>query len=192
MATTLEVVLLYLIAAVAGVVVCRSLRLPPMLGYLAVGVLIGPNALALARDSAGVKYLAEFGVVFLMFVIGLEFNLPKLRSMRKLVFGLGLWQVALTMLGAVIGNTLLAAGFGLLGVVWGLDWPGALVLGSAVAMSSTAIVVKMMAEQTAPAMVAARWNRVSPSFTQNCPRATPSAANTSTHTWTIRTGTAPA
>ncbi|MBA3625664.1 MAG: cation:proton antiporter, partial [Methylibium sp.] len=97
MATTLEVVLLYLIAAVLGVVLCRSLKLPPMLGYLAVGVLIGPNALALAEDSANVEYLAEFGVVFLMFVIGLEFNLPKLRSMRTLVFGLGLSQVALTM-----------------------------------------------------------------------------------------------
>ena len=147
MATTLEVVLLYLVAAVAGVVACRSLRLPPMLGYLAVGVVIGPNALALARDSAGVKYLAEFGVVFLMFVIGLEFNLPKLRSMRKLVFGLGLSQVALTMAGALVGNALLAWGFSLAGVAWGLGWQGALVLGSAVAMSSTAIVVKMMAER---------------------------------------------
>ncbi|MEY8876832.1 MAG: cation:proton antiporter, partial [Leptothrix sp. (in: b-proteobacteria)] len=80
MATTLEVALLYLIAAVAGVVGCRLVKLPAMLGYLLVGVVIGPNALALARDSAGVSYLAEFGVVFLMFVIGLEFNLPKLRS----------------------------------------------------------------------------------------------------------------
>ena len=62
MATTLELVLLYLIAAVAGVVVCRLAKLPPMLGYLAVGVLIGPNAMALAKDSAGVRYLAEFGV----------------------------------------------------------------------------------------------------------------------------------
>jgi CPA2 family monovalent cation:H+ antiporter-2 len=51
MATTLEVVLLYLVAAVLGVVACRSLKLPPMLGYLVVGVLIGPNALALAKDS---------------------------------------------------------------------------------------------------------------------------------------------
>ena len=51
-----------------------------MLGYLAVGVLIGPNALALAQNSDGVQHLAEFGVVFLMFVIGLEFNLPKLRA----------------------------------------------------------------------------------------------------------------
>ena len=147
MATTLELVLLYLVAAVLGVVACRMLRLPPMLGYLAVGVLIGPNALALAKDTAGVKYLAEFGVVFLMFVIGLEFNLPKLRSMRTLVFGLGLSQVLLTVLGAVAGNALLALGFGWAGVQWGLGWQGAVVLGSAMAMSSTAIVVKLMAER---------------------------------------------
>ncbi len=120
MATTLEVVLLYLVAAVAGVVVCRTLKLPPMLGYLAVGVLIGPNALALAGDPAAARALAEFGVVFLMFVIGLEFNLPKLRSMRSLVFGLGLSQVGLTILGAVIGNVLLAAGFAALGRAWDL------------------------------------------------------------------------
>src|SRR5882762_11024720 len=73
MASTLELVLLYLVAAVGGVVVCRLAKLPPMLGYLVVGVLIGPNAMALAKDAGGVGYLAEFGVVFLMFVIGLEF-----------------------------------------------------------------------------------------------------------------------
>ena len=147
MATTLELVLLYLVAAVLGVVGCRLLKLPPMLGYLAVGVLIGPNALALAKDTAGVKYLAEFGVVFLMFVIGLEFNLPKLRSMRTLVFGLGLSQVVLTVLGAVAGNALLTVAYAWLGVQWQLGWPGAIVLGSAMAMSSTAIVVKLMAER---------------------------------------------
>jgi len=147
MATTFELVLLYLVAAVLGVVACRMLRLPPMLGYLVVGVLIGPNALALAKDTAGVKYLAEFGVVFLMFVIGLEFNLPKLRSMRTLVFGLGLSQVVITVLGALLGNALLAAGFGWLGWQWGLGWQGAIVLGSAMAMSSTAIVVKLLAER---------------------------------------------
>ncbi len=147
MATTLELVLLYLVAAVLGVVGCRLLKLPPMLGYLAVGVLIGPNALALAKDTAGVKYLAEFGVVFLMFVIGLEFNLPKLRSMRTLVFGLGLSQVVLTVLGAVAGNALLTLAYAWVGVQWELGWQGAIVLGSAMAMSSTAIVVKLMAER---------------------------------------------
>ncbi len=148
MATTLEVVLLYLVAAVLGVVACRSLKLPPMLGYLVVGVLIGPNALALAKDNASVEYLAEFGVVFLMFVIGLEFNLPKLRSMRTLVFGLGLSQVLLTIAGTLAGHAMLVLSWpGLTGSDWQMSWQGALVLGSAMAMSSTAIVVKLMAER---------------------------------------------
>ena len=148
MASTLELVLLYLVAAVLGVVVCRTLKLPPMLGYLVVGVLIGPNALALAGDNAGVRYLAEFGVVFLMFVIGLEFNLPKLRSMRSLVFGLGLWQVTLTLAGTLIGHVLLSYTWqAITGQSWEMSWRGAVVLGGAMAMSSTAIVVKLMAER---------------------------------------------
>jgi len=145
--SSLALVLLYLVAAVAGVVLCRMAKLPPMLGYLAVGVLIGPNATALAKDSPSVSYLAEFGVVFLMFVIGLEFNLPKLNSMRKLVFGLGLSQVALTMLAAVGGNLLLAWALSLAGRSWGLNWQSSVALGGALAMSSTAIVVKLMAER---------------------------------------------
>jgi CPA2 family monovalent cation:H+ antiporter-2 len=147
MASTFELVLLYLIAAVAGVVACRLARLPPMLGYLAAGVLIGPNAMALAKDSGGVRYLAEFGVVFLMFVIGLEFNLPKLKSMRKLVFGLGLAQVVLTIIGTVMGHYLLTWVFSFTSRPWELSWQGAMVLASAMAMSSTAIVVKMMADR---------------------------------------------
>ncbi|MCM0608365.1 MAG: monovalent cation:proton antiporter-2 (CPA2) family protein [Ideonella sp. WA131b] len=148
MASTLELVLLYLVAAVLGVVACRLLKLPPMLGYLVVGILIGPNALAFAQDSAGVKYLAEFGVVFLMFVIGLEFNLPKLKSMRTLVFGLGLSQVLLTMLVTVAGHFALVWAYAsVLQGTWQMDWRGAIVLGGALAMSSTAIVVKLMVER---------------------------------------------
>ncbi len=148
MATTLELTLLYLAAAVLGVVIFRSLKLPPMLGYLVVGVVIGPHALAFAQDSAGVRYLAEFGVVFLMFVIGLEFNLPKLRSMRTLVFGLGMSQVLLTMAGAVIGHLLLVWVWPHLSSrPWEMGWQGAVVLGGAMAMSSTAIVAKMLAER---------------------------------------------
>ncbi len=148
MATTLELVLLYLVAAVLGVTACRWLKLPPMLGYLVVGVLIGPNALALAQDSASVKYLAEFGVVFLMFVIGLEFNLPRLRSMRTLVFGLGLSQVGLTMAGTLAGHFALVWLYArVFGGAWQMSWQGAVVLGGAMAMSSTAILVKLMAER---------------------------------------------
>ena len=147
MASTLDLTLLYLLAAVVGVVGCRLLRLPAILGYLFVGIVIGPNALALAQDSAGIGYLAEFGVVFLMFVIGLEFNLPRLNSMRRLVFGLGMGQVVLTIAGAVMGNVLLAWLFKVAGHAWDLRWPGAIALGAALAMSSTAIVAKMMAER---------------------------------------------
>ena len=105
--SSLALTLLYLLAAVLGVVTCRSLKLPPMLGYLAAGVLIGPHALALAQNSEGVRHLGEFGVVFLMFAIGLGFSLPKLRAMRKQVFGLGLMQVVLTM---VVLTVLLVGG----------------------------------------------------------------------------------
>ncbi|MDQ2927313.1 MAG: cation:proton antiporter [Pseudomonadota bacterium] len=147
MVSSLEQTLLFLLAAVVGVVVCRLARLPPILGYLGVGVLIGPNALALSGDPAGVAYLAEFGIVFLMFVIGLEFNLPKLRGMRRLVFGLGSSQVVLTMLAAVAGNALLTWALALAGRSWGLGWQSAVALGGALAMSSTAIVGKLMADR---------------------------------------------
>jgi CPA2 family monovalent cation:H+ antiporter-2 len=147
MVSTLELTLLYLVAAVAGVVFCRLARLPPMLGYLAVGVVVGPNALAIGGDATGVNYLAEFGIVFLMFVIGLEFNLPKLQSMKRLVFGLGLSQVVLTMFAALAGNAALTSLFMASGRTWGLGWQSALVLGAALAMSSTAIVVKLMADR---------------------------------------------
>ena len=141
---SLDIALLYLVAAVAGVVLCRLAKLPPMLGYLAVGVLIGPNALALAQDSAGVRYLAEFGVVFLMFVIGLEFSLPKLRAMRRHVFGLGLLQVVLTITLTTLGSMLLDWW---LPQWWKLEWYNALALGGVMAMSSTAIVVKLVADR---------------------------------------------
>ena len=142
--TALELTLLYLLAAVLGVVVCRSLKLPPMLGYLAVGVVIGPNALALAQNADGVRHLGEFGVVFLMFVIGLEFNLPKLRSMRRHVFGLGLLQVASTVVLVTFGSLFLAT---LAPTLWDMPWQAALVLSGAMAMSSTAVVVKLLSER---------------------------------------------
>ena len=142
--TGLEITLLYLLAAVLGVVTCRYFQLPPMLGYLAVGVAIGPNALGLSQNSDSVRHVGEFGVVFLMFVIGLEFNLPKLRAMRKHVFGLGLLQVAVTILVATLAAIGLSAA---LPEIFGMSWQAALALSCALAMSSTAIVVKLMIER---------------------------------------------
>lgn len=142
--TSLELTLLYLLAAVLGVVACRFWKLPPMLGYLAVGVLMGPNALALAQNSEGVLHLAEFGVVFLMFVIGLEFNLPKLKRMRGHVFGLGSMQVILTMGFVTVGSMFLAS---MAPTLWHMKWQTALALSCALVMSSTAIVIKMMVDR---------------------------------------------
>ena len=144
--TALELTLLYLLAAVLAVATCRWLKLPAILGYLTAGVLMEPHTLGLAfgQDADSIKYLAEFGVVFLMFVIGLEFNLPKLRAMRRHVFGLGLAQVALTMALVTLGSVLLAR---LAPTAWPLSWQTSLALSGAMAMSSTAIVVKMMADR---------------------------------------------
>ena len=142
--SSLALTLLYLLAAVLGVVTCRSLKLPPMLGYLAAGVLIGPHAMALAQNSEGVRHLGEFGVVFLMFAIGLEFSLPKLLAMRKQVFGLGLMQVLATMAVVTVGGVALSHW---VGGIWDIGWQTALALSGVLAMSSTAIVVKLMAER---------------------------------------------
>ena len=142
--TSLELTLLYLLAAVLGVVGCRFLKLPPMLGYLVVGVVIGPNALAFAQNSEGIRHLAEFGVVFLMFVIGLEFNLHKLKAMRHFVFGLGFFQVVLTILIVTTVSIFLSV---MAPTLWGMRWQTALTLAGAMAMSSTAIVIKLMSDR---------------------------------------------
>ena len=145
--SSLDATLLYMLATVLGVALFRSLRLPVMPSYLLVGVLIGPHTLGLVKDTDEVRHLAEFGVVFLMFVIGLEFSLSRLRQMRKMVFGLGLGQVTLTIAGSVVVNFLLALLFAWLGKHWDLSWQGAVAMGSILAMSSTAIVARLMAER---------------------------------------------
>ncbi|MES2047031.1 MAG: monovalent cation:proton antiporter-2 (CPA2) family protein [Pseudomonadota bacterium] len=140
----LDTTLLLLGAAVLGVVAFRMLHLPPMLGYLVVGILIGPHGLGWAQDSSTTHELAEFGVVFLMFSIGLEFSLPKLMSMRRAVFGLGMAQVILTIALSMI--CALAAGYWL-PRQFQIGWGAAFALGGALAMSSTAIVSKMLTER---------------------------------------------
>ena len=140
----LEITLLLLAASVGGVVLFRLLNLPPMLGYLVAGILIGPHALGLVPDSKEGRYLAEFGVVFLMFSIGLEFSLPRLRSMRRIVFGLGGAQVLLTIAAVMAAGWAIHAFFS---DVFALTLPAAFALGGALAMSSTAIVMKLLAER---------------------------------------------
>ncbi len=119
-----------------AVVIFRRFNLPPVLGYLLVGSLIGPHALNLMGDVHRVEYLAEFGVVFLMFSIGLEFSLPKLYAMKRIVFGLGLLQVVVSM--ALITG---------LAMLLGIGWQLGIALGGVFAMSSTAVLTKLLAER---------------------------------------------
>jgi len=134
---SLTVVLILLASAVAVVVVFRQLSMPAILGYLIVGALIGPKALAFVPATEDQSYLAEFGVVFLMFSVGLEFSLPQLMAMRRTVFGFGGAQVAAV---AALGTA--AA------MLMGESWRTGIVLGGIVAMSSTAIISKFLVERS--------------------------------------------
>ncbi|MBC7499653.1 MAG: cation:proton antiporter [Herminiimonas sp.] len=140
----LEFTLLLLATSVLGVVAFRMLHLPPMLGYLVVGIVIGPFGLALAEENSATHTLAEFGVVFLMFSIGLEFSLNKLSSMRRTVFGLGMAQVLLTIAATMLFGWLVAY---FVPRLINISWQAAFALGGALAMSSTAIVSKLLTEK---------------------------------------------
>lgn len=129
-------ILLLLAATVVVVGLFRRLRIPAIIGYLAVGVLVGPNGLALPADAEEVRFMAELGVVFLMFMVGLEFSLPVLAASRGAILGFGGAQVLLT---GGLGAALAAAS--------GLPVAASIVVGGALAMSSTAIVLRQLTEQ---------------------------------------------
>ena len=142
-----EVILFLVVAGFAVPLLQR--RVSPVLGYLLIGGLIGPYGLGLMAEALplaaflviddldGVRALAEIGVVFLLFAIGLELSLDRLWAMRRLVFGLGSAQILLT--GVVIGGV---------AYVWGNSGPAALVLGACLALSSTAIVMQLLIEKS--------------------------------------------
>lgn len=132
----LEIILIVFCISLTMTLIFRKLRQSIVLGYLLVGAVVGPHALGLMHDSEYAKHLAEFGIVFLMFTVGLEFSLPKLFALRKAVFVLGGLQVLLTIVITTI-----------LGIFLGMSKLAALAVGSIVAMSSTAIVVKQLSDQ---------------------------------------------
>ncbi len=140
MESLLGVIVALLAVSVGVVTAARALKLPPLVGYLMVGLLLGPHALGLAPDTDVTRWLAEIGVVFLMFSIGLEFSLPKLRAMRNLVFGLGGVQVGLTM-GLVVAGVMLTESW------HGMSWQAGVALGGAMAMSSTAMVMRLASDR---------------------------------------------
>ncbi|MEW7998785.1 MAG: monovalent cation:proton antiporter-2 (CPA2) family protein [Candidatus Thiodiazotropha endolucinida] len=133
---TLQIILILLAVAVLTVTLFKRFHLPPILGYLIVGILVGPFGTGVIASNEETRFLAEFGVVFLLFAIGLEFSLPQMIAMKGAVFGLGGSQVLIT--GIVAG-----------GIAWllGLELAAAFVIGAILALSSTAIVIKQLSEQ---------------------------------------------
>src|SRR5688500_18816176 len=132
----LPLIIVLLAASVFVVTLARRLGLPSILGYVTVGLVLGPHALALFPESNTTHLLAELGVVFLLFTLGLEFSWPRLVALRREVFGLGSLQV-----------------FGTAGVVaviahaFGLAWAQSIVIGGVVAMSSTVLIVQQLNER---------------------------------------------
>src|SRR6187455_3364927 len=132
----LPVILVLLAASVFVVTLARRMGLPGILGYVTVGLILGPHAIGAFPESDTTHLLAELGVVFLLFTLGLEFSWPRMVAMRREVFGLGLLQVVST-----------TALFMIIGRLFGLSWLTAVVVGGALSMSSTAIVIRQLTEQ---------------------------------------------
>ena len=136
MYTSLELIIFLLVCSVGFVALLRNAKLPPMIAYFLVGFILGPSGFSVLIDSESNRHLVEFGIVFLMFTIGLEFSLPTLNSMRKILFGVGLAQVGITLL----LSTMIA-------MFIGLSFIDGFVVGAAITMSSTAVVSKILMER---------------------------------------------
>ena len=130
-------VLILLASSVLLVTLARRVGAPTTLAYLAVGAILGPHAMNIVSDSGTTRQLADLGVAFLLFTLGLEFSLPRMLAMRREVFGLGAAQVGAT-----------TAVFALIGRAMGLPWLIAIIVGGAVSMSSTAILLGQLTERS--------------------------------------------
>ncbi len=132
-----EVALILISGAFVAVAVCSRLGLPSVLGYLAAGLLLGPGGSGVLTHGAGIDQIAELGVILLLFTLGLDFSLSRLVELRRMIFGVGLAEVLV-----VTGLVALAAGF------WsGVEPSAAILVGGAVAMSSTALCLKQLGDQ---------------------------------------------
>lgn len=132
----LPLVLVLLAASVFVVTLARRLGLPSILGYVTVGLVLGPHAIGVFPESEATHLLAELGVVFLLFTLGLEFSWPRMVALRREVFGLGSLQVFGT-----------AAAVALLAHFFGIPWAQSIVLGGVVAMSSTVLILQLLTER---------------------------------------------
>lgn len=129
--------ILELLAATTIVVpLFQRLKLSPILGFLVAGVVLGPHGFRLVKDVEDITGIAEFGVLFLLFEMGLQLNLERLRKLRKYAFGMGLIQVLLT-------SSLLGVG----AYSMGASFSESVVIGSALSLSSSAFVLQLLAEK---------------------------------------------
>jgi CPA2 family monovalent cation:H+ antiporter-2 len=135
-AAQLQAVLILLLAAIVAVPLAQRIKVSPVLGYLAAGLIVGPYGFAFIEKTEEAERLAEFGVVFLLFTIGLDMPLTRLQAMWRYIFGLGFAQVLVT--GALLGLGAHALG---------LSPPAALVVGGALAFSSTAAALQLLGER---------------------------------------------
>ncbi len=143
----LNEVAIFLVSSVVIVPICQRLKISPILGFLLVGIAVGPSGLALASNVEGIQVLAELGIVFLLFTIGLELSIERLKAMRRLVFGLGASQVFAC-----------TAAIGLVAYAWGNSIMAAAIIGVSLALSSTAMVLQLLVERGA---ITRRHGRVS-------------------------------
>jgi CPA2 family monovalent cation:H+ antiporter-2 len=128
--------LVLILACTAVVVVCARLGIPSVLGYLAAGIVVGPNGAGILNATENVRFLAELGVIFLLFMIGLDFSVPRMLADKRIVFGIGGIQLGLIVILVAVGAMRL-----------GFDWRASLVFAAVVSMSSTAVVHKQLAER---------------------------------------------
>src|SRR5210317_1421846 len=108
----LNEILIILALSVVGIAIFKRLDIPAVLGYLVVGLFAGEHAFGLIHDRHAIEQIAEIGVVFLLFTIGLEVSIPRLIAMRKIVFGIGVAQVIVSTLSTM------AVGIWLVGLTW--------------------------------------------------------------------------
>lgn len=145
--TYLYNILGFLAAAVGVVFLFRRMKASPLLGYLVAGMIVGPHALKIVTDPTETQFLGEMGVLFLLFTIGLQLSLQRLQSLKKYVFGLGASQVIVT--GAI---------FTFLGLWLGLSKESALLVGGALSLSSTAVILQVLTDRQE---LATRFGRIS-------------------------------
>ncbi len=129
-------VLILLAAAVVASTIFRRFRIPPILAYLCVGLFVGPSAFGIVKDLEAIRFLAEFGVVFLLFSLGLEFSVAKMMALRHTVFGLGGLQVLISCI--IIFAIAMAIG---------VSVEEAIVIAGALSLSSTAVVSKELSSR---------------------------------------------